>query len=156
MARCATGSAQFDKTQEVRRATSAIIRSLKGQKVDKLVAHYDLIGTWKNADPNRAYAGLVPVIGGQERLDLSLLVNDLLAEGLSSYPKGDTIVPFTPQDDLHKAAREAWAKSTSYEGWFNAIIAAFPNGFTIEAIDVPCRNSNGGTWINALFGGTKI
>lgn len=154
MARCTTtGQDKFDKTQKVRRYNAAIISALDGQKVEKLVPHYDLKGDWEGADPNRYYAGLVPVIGGVERKDLSLLTNDLLVENIPTFPKGDEVVFMTPQDDFHKKCRELMGSDMSYEAWFNAIVAAFPNGFTIEAVRYPSRNKRGGTWQNAIFGG---
>lgn len=153
MARCATGSAQFNKSQTVRRSNAAMISALDGQRVDRLVPHYDLVGTWEGADPNRAYAGLVPMIGGVERFDLALLTNDLLVENIPTFPKGDEVVFLTPSDAFHTKCRELLNGAASYEAWFNAIVAAFPSGFTIEVVRYPARNKRGGTWQNAILGG---
>lgn len=154
MARCTTtGQDKFDKTQKVRRNMAAIISALDGQRIDRLVPHYNLKGDWEGADPNRAYAGLVPVIGGVERFDLALLTNDLLVENIPSFPKGDEVVFLTPSDAFHTKCRELLNGAASYEAWFNAIVAAFPNGFTLEAVRYPARNKRGGTWQNAIFGG---
>lgn len=154
MARCTTtGQDKFDKTQKVRRSNAAIISAIEGQKVERLVPHYDLKGDWEGADPDRYYAGLVPVIGGVERKDLALLTNDLLVENIPTFPKVDEVVFMTPSDAFHTKCRELLNVTASYEEWFNAIVAAFPNGFTIEVVRYAARSKKGGTWQNAIFGG---
>lgn len=136
-----------------RQSMAAQIFALDGAKVDRLVAHNDLVGAWQNADPNKAYAGLVPVIGGVERLDLALLKFDLLVENIPSYPKGDDVVFITPADFLHSEARRLAASPTAtYQSVFDALVAAFSNGGKVVVTKYPARNKRGGTWQAAIFG----
>lgn len=158
MAKCAVSNNQFQGRNEiVRRVNTAIIAALAGQRITRLIPHYDLVGTWEGADPNRAYAGLVPEIGGVERLDLAFLTRDLLIENIPTFPNGadGAVVFVTPQDDLHAEARRLAAGNVTYEAWFNAIVAAFPNGLTIEPFAYPARNRRGGIWRNAILGGRR-
>ena len=158
MARCATGQNQFQGRNEViRRGDAATIAALAGQRITRLVPHYDLVGTWEGADPTRAYAGLVPEIGGVERLDLALLTRDLLIENIPTFPNGadGAVVFVTPQDDLHAEARRLAAGNITYEAWFNAIVAAVPNGLNIEPFNYAARNRRGGIWRNVILGGRR-
>lgn len=158
MARCATGQNQFQGRNEViRRGDAATIAALAGQRITRLVSHYDLVGTWEGADPTRAYAGLVPEIGGIERLDLALLTRDLLIENIPTFPNGadGAVVFVTPQDDLHAEARRLAAGNVTYEAWFNALVATFPTGLTIEPFAYAARTRSGGIWRNFILGGRR-
>lgn len=136
-----------------RRAMAAQIFALDGVKIDRLVAHNDLVGAWKDADPNKAYAGLVPVIGGVERFDLALLRFDLLVENVPSYPKGDEVAFITPTDFLHSEARRlASTPGATYQSVFDALVAAFASGGKVVVTKYPARNKRGGTWQAAIFG----
>lgn len=160
MARMATSSTatQFDGTQKVRRANSLIIKGLNGVSFDKLEVRKDLVGTWEGADPAKAYAGLVPYIGGQARLDLALLSGDLMSADIPSFPDGDKVVGFTPDDDLHKEARAYLAQqgdNATYDGWLNHLATYFATGGTISAQTYWARTKKGGRWENALLGLNK-
>lgn len=136
-----------------RQSMAAQIFALDGAKIDRLEAHNDLVGGWKNADPNKAYAGLVPVIGGVPRFDLALLKFDLLVENVPSYPKGDDVVFVTPMDFLHTEARRLAASPTAtYQSVFDALVAAFASGGKVTVTKYPARNKRGGTWQAAIFG----
>lgn len=140
-------------SSEFRRAMTAQIVALDGARIDRLVPHNDLVGAWSKADPNKAYAGLVPVIGGQERFDLTLLRFDLLVENIPSYPKGDDVVFVTPTDFLHTEARRlASTPGATYQSVFDALVAAFSNGGKVVVTKYAARNKRGGTWQAAIFG----
>lgn len=150
-----TTSLNENRNRVVRRAVAAVIRSLEGQTLDRFDVHHDLVGGWDGADPNRAYSGLIPVIGGQARFDLGLLTFDLLAENLPTYPQGDAVVFFTPDDALHVQARNILASTPgiTYDAWLNQLATAFGGGrYRVHAVDYPARNRRGGTWRNAIFG----
>ncbi len=160
MARTAasTTATQFDGTQRVRQAQAAIIRRLDGVAIDRLELRKDLVGTWEGADESKAYAGLVPYIGGQARFDLAILTGDLLTESIPSYPDGDKVVGFTPNDDLHKEARAfiiAKGDAATYDTWLGHLVTLFAAGGTIVAQQYWARNKKGGRWENAILGINK-
>lgn len=147
-----------DLNQAFRRAMAGQIAALNGQRIDHLVPHNDLVGTWQNADPNRAYAGLVPVIGGQERFDLALLRFDLLTENIPTYPNADGDVEFmTPQDALHVEARRLAAQpNATYQTVFDGLVTMFQAGGVIRAITYPARNRRGGAWQAVILGIDRV
>ena len=143
-----------DLNANFRRAMAGQITALNGLRVDRLEPHNDLVGTWQNADPNRAYAGLVPVIGGVPRFDLALLRFDLLLENVPTYPNAGGDVEFmTPQDDLHVEARRLAAQpNATYQTVFDGLVAMFQAGGVIRAITYAARNRRGGAWMAAVLG----
>lgn len=148
-----SATASFDSTQVVRRAMAAVIKRLDGVKIDRLVKHTNLIGDWKDADPDKTYAGLVPVIGGVERFDLALLTFDLMLEDIPTYP-ADKVVFATPTDDLHKEASSYLASNTSatYDQWLDHLVTKFAGGGWVDVFTYPARNKKGGNWNNSVFG----
>jgi hypothetical protein len=151
-----TSATAFNGSQIVRRATAQIVRSLEGTTIDRFEVHMDLVGDWQDADPNKTYAGLVPVIGGTARYDLALLSGDLMAENLPSYPSGDDVQFVTPDDDLHKVARAYLAsnQSATYDAWLNHV-ATQCAGYVVAGFSYPARTKRGGKWQNCLFGANK-
>lgn len=149
-------TANFDASQVVRRAHSAVIRSLEGAIIDRFEVHTDLVGSWEGADPNKAYAGLIPVIGGTARYDLALLTGELMIENMPSYPNGDDVTFVTPDDELHCIARKFLADNpnTTYDAWLNHI-ASQTNGFVVAPFSYAARNKRGGKWQNCIFGANK-
>ena len=85
----ANANSNFDSTQAVRRATSVTIKKLDGTKIGDLKVYTNLKGGWKNADPDKDYAGLVPVINGKERFDLALLTAELMRAEIDGYQADD-------------------------------------------------------------------
>ena len=144
----------FNSTQVVRRSNAAIIKRLDGVKIDRFVKHTDLVGDWEGADPDKTYAGLIPVINGTERFDLALLTFDLLAEDIPTYPEGDGVVFVTPSDDLHKEASSYLANNTNatYDAWLDHLVSKFTNGGWVDVFSYPARNKKGGKWNNTIFG----
>lgn len=160
MARTAasTTATQFDGTQRVRQANAQIIKRLNGVAFDRLEVRKDLVGTWEGADPAKAYAGLVPYVGGQARFDLAILSGDLMSADIPSFPDGDKVVGFTPDDDLHKEARAYLVQqgdNATYDGWLNHLAALFAAGGTISAQTYWARTKKGGRWENAILGLNK-
>lgn len=169
MANCISNSAAFQQNQAqaqangetltkdtiVRKAATQVIKALRGAKIERFVVHHDLIGAWKTADPNKFYSGLVPVIGGKERFDLSLLTFDLLTSDIPSYPKGDDIVFVTPTDDLHRIANEKLTNDPTYDTWLNAIATEFAGGAIVEPFEYPARSQRGGKFNAVIFGAKK-
>lgn len=151
-----TTATAFNGNQVVRRATAQVVRSLEGAAIDRFEVHMDLVGSWEGADPNKTYAGLVPVIAGTARYDLALLSGDLMAENLPSYPSGDDVTFITPDDDLHKVAREYLNanQSATYDAWLNHI-ATTCVGYVVAGFSYPARTKRGGKWQNCLFGANK-
>lgn len=149
-----TTAQAFNATQVVRRSTAAVIKRLDGVKIDRFVKHTDLVGDWEGADPNKAYAGLVPVINNTERFDLALLTFDLLAEDIPTYPSGDDVVFATPTDDLHKEASSYLANNTNatYDAWLDHLVGKFANGGWVDVFTYPARTKKGGKWSNTIFG----
>ena len=149
----ANATTKADMNQAFRRFKTSQIISLDGVRVDRLVAHNDLKGDWEGADPNRHYAGVVPVIGGIERFDLAFLHFDLLLENIPSYPKGDEVVFVSPQDFLHAEARRlADVPNNTYQSVFDALVNAFASGGKVAVTKYAARNKRGGTWQAAIFG----
>ena len=149
-----SANATFDATQVVRRAMAAVIKTLDGVKVDRLVKYTNLVGDWKDADPDKTYAGLVPVIGGIERFDLALLTFDLMLEDIPTYPAGDKVVFATPTDDLHKEASSYLSTNTNatYDAWLDHLVAKFASGGWVDVFTYSARNKKGGIWNNSVFG----
>lgn len=149
-----SSTASFTANQVVRRSTAAVIKRLDGTKVDRFVKHTDLVGAWEGADPTKAYAGLVPVIGGVERFDLALLTFDLMAEDIPTYPSGDDVVFVTPTDDLHKEALQYLTDHTdaTYDAWLDHLVTKFASGGWVDVFTYPARTKKGGKWQNTIFG----
>lgn len=148
----ATGGG-FDMSKEIVRSKAAIIAALDGTKVDRLEVDNNFRGTWKTADQNKAYAVLIPIIGGVRREDLALFSWDLLAENIPSYPKGDEVLFFTPADFLHSEARRlASLSGATYQSVYDGLVSAFAQGGKVKAIKYSARNKRGGTWQAALLG----
>lgn len=146
----------FNGSQIVRRATAQIVRSLEGTTIDRFEVHMDLVGSWEGADPDKTYAGLVPKIGGVERFDLALLSGDLMAENLPSYPSGDDVTFVTPDDYLHKVAREYLSAhpGCTYDAWLQHI-ASQCTDCVVAGYSYPARTKKGGKWQNTIFGANK-
>lgn len=149
-----SSTASFTANQVVRRSTAAVIKRLDGTKVDRFVKHTDLVGAWEGADPTKAYAGLVPVIGGTERFDLALLTFDLMAEDIPTYPSGDDVVFVTPTDDLHKEALQYLTDHTdaTYDAWLDHLVTKFASGGWVDVFTYSARTKKGGKWQNTIFG----
>lgn len=161
MANCKKGQGSADLNAEVRRANAAAIRSAEGITA-RLEVRNDLTGNWRNADATKFYAGIVPIIGNSERYDLSFNQYDLLVENIPSFPSGDEVEFFTPQDALHQAARTAWREGITLSEWLKAILTAMgsTNGgtsveVTLKALTYAAHNRNGGTYQAAILGAEK-
>ena len=151
-----SASAKFDGSQVVRRAQAKVIAGLAGVTIDRFEVHNDLVGTWEGADPEKAYAGLVPVIGGSARYDLALLTGDLMLENIPTFPNGDEVVFQSPNDDLHRIALKYLADnpSASYDAWLKHI-ADSAVGFVVAPFSYAARTKKGGRWQNTVFGASK-
>lgn len=149
---------KFDLNQTKRSSVSQLIQRLNDVKIDKFVKHNDLVGAWKDADQTKAYAGLVPVINGEERFDLALLTYDLDAVDLTTYDKEGNVEFFTPNDDLHKESRAYLDSnaSPSYDAWLTHIVSVFANGAKLTAIPYNYKLKGGRIVKFYMFGATKL
>lgn len=156
MATVKTSVNTFNTAQVVRRATAQVVNSLNGVAIDAFVVHNNLTGDWEGADPDKTYAGLVPKIAGVERFDLALLSGDLMAENLPSYPSGDDVTFVTPDDYLHKVAREYLSAhpGCTYDAWLQHI-ASQCTDCVVAGYSYPARTKKGGKWQNTIFGANK-
>lgn len=147
-----SASANFDATQKARRSTAAVIKNLDGVAIDKMTKYTNLVGDWKDADPDKVYAGLVPTINGKERFDLAILTFDLLTEDVPTYPDGDKVVFQTPSDDLHRLARKYLDDNANatYDAWLTYLAGL--QWDKVEVFSYSARNKKGGRWNNAIFG----
>ena len=152
----------FDGTQAVRRAVSATIKKLEGTKIENLKVYTNLKGGWKNADPEKDYAGLVPVINGKERFDLALLTAELMRADVDGYEadeKGKVskrISVDLTTNPLYKFSNDLLDNNAdiTYNEWLQKIAAEFKTA-TINAIEVVKKNRFDGTWTCYELGLTK-
>lgn len=148
----------FDLNQVKRSSASRLIQRLNGVKIDRFVKHADLIGTWESADPNKAYSGLVPVIKGVERFDLTLLTFDLDCVDVPSCKTDGSADFFTPNDDLHRISVEYLDsnENPTYDAWLTHIVSQFANGGTLTAIPYNYKLKSGRIVKFYMFGATKL
>lgn len=152
-----------DEEQEVRRRAASVCRSLmavdgNGNQIHKFggfVKHNDLQGTWTKADPSKAYMGVVPIIDGKERFDISQLYGEMVAEMLSAYDiekKAATFV--TPEDDYHKFVRKTldMPEAIKLGQLCDKLVEEFPAGAQFDCCNYLALKMNGGFWANCLFG----
>ena len=155
-------NSNFDSTQAVRRATSVTIKKLDGTKIEDLKVYTNLKGSWKNADPDKDYAGLVPVINGKERFDLALLTAELMRAEIDGYQADDKgkvskrISVDLTTNPLYRFSNDLLDNNAdiTYDEWLNKIAAEFKTA-TINAIEVVKKNRFDGTWTCYEFGLTK-
>ena len=153
MKQAAAGVTGFSTSQEVRISQAVRNRSMNGGKFDRLKKVNNLVGTWEGADPNKCYAGIVPVVDGQERYDLALTTYDLCSSAVidftASTEKGEVLNLNCP---ARKAATAALAKAgCTYDTLLDAVVNEFPNGGTFKTIEYTTKTKKGGTWRNALL-----
>lgn len=136
----ATADQKFNSAQEKKSATSRLIKRLADANtiVEKFTKYTDLKGTWKGADPNKCYAGLVPTIAGVERFDLTLLTFDIDVVDKTTYDKEGNIEFFTPEDDFHKASANFLAQNANctYDQWLDHLVTNF-SGNKCKIIAIP-------------------
>ena len=152
MKQAAAGVTGFSTSQEVRISQAVRNRSMNGGKFDRLKKVNNLVGTWEGADPNKCYAGIVPVVDGKERYDLALTTYDLCSSAVidftASTEKGEVLNLNCP---ARKAATAALAKAgCTYDTLLDAVVNEFPNGGTFKTIEYTTKTKKGGTWRNAL------
>ena len=153
MKQAAAGVTGFSTSQEVRISQAVRNRSVNGGKFDRLKKVNNLVGTWEGADPNKCYAGIVPVVDGKERYDLALTTYDLCSSAVidftASTEKGEVLNLNCP---ARKAATAALAKAgCTYDTLLDAVVNEFPNGGTFKTIEYTTKTKKGGTWRNALL-----
>ena len=153
MKQAAAGVTGFSTSQEVRISQAVRNRSMNGGKFDRLKKVNNLVGTWEGADPNKCYAGIVPVVDGKERYDLALTTYDLCSSAVidftASTEKGEVLNLNCP---ARKAATAALAKAgCTYDTLLDAVVNEFPNGGTFKTIEYTTKTKKGGTWRNALL-----
>lgn len=118
-------TATFNTAQAYNRSMFAVIAGLGGTTDVKFVKANNLVGNWKGADTDKAYAGLIPVIKGVQRIDLALLMGDLIVDSATDYASGSP-VEIKPTDRLHTKARElADAAGATYDTILDGIVAEF-------------------------------
>jgi hypothetical protein len=157
-----SANSTFDGTQAVRRAVSATIKKLNGTRIEDLKVYTNLKGGWKNADPEKDYAGLVPVINGKERFDLALLTAELMRADVDGYEadeKGKVskrIMVDLTTNPLYKFSNDLLDNNAdiTYNEWLQKIAAEFKTA-TINAIEVVKKNRFDGTWTCYELGYTK-
>lgn len=157
-----SATSTFVGSQAVRRAVSVTIKKLEGTRIEDLKVYTNLKGGWKNADPEKDYAGVVPVIGGKERFDLALLTAELMrtdVDGYESDEKGKVSKRITVDlttNPLYKFSNDLLDNNAdiTYDEWLSKIAAEFKTA-TINAIKVVKKNRFDGTWTCYELGYTK-
>ena len=154
MANSRKGSNAADFNAVVNRSNAAAIKAAHGLQATFNIVN-DIERVKADGTAGKTYCGLVPVVGGTPRYDLALTQYDLLAENIPSFPAGDDVVFFTPDDRLHQAARKAWTPGVTLQAWLQAIVnEVCPAGTpcTLQATSYAARNRNGGTYQNSILG----
>lgn len=157
-----SATSTFVGSQAVRRAVSVTIKKLEGTRIEDLKVYTNLKGGWKNADPEKDYAGLVPVINGKERFDLALLTAELMRTDVDGYEadeKGKVSKRITVDlttNPLYKFSNDLLDNNAdiTYDEWLSKIAAEFKTA-TINAIKVVKKNRFDGTWTCYELGYTK-
>lgn len=157
-----SANSTFVGSQAVRRAASVTIKKLEGTRIEDLKVYTNLKGGWKNADPDKDYAGLIPVINGKERLDLALLTAELMRADIDGYEADDKgkvskrITVDLTANPLYKFSNDLLDNNAdiTYDEWLNKIATEFKTA-TINAIPVVKRNRFDGTWTCYELGLTK-
>jgi hypothetical protein len=157
-----SATSTFVGSQAVRRAVSVTIKKLEGTRIEDLKVYTNLKGGWKNADPEKDYAGVVPVIGGKERFDLALLTAELMRTDVDGYEadeKGKVSKRITVDlttNPLYKFSNDLLDNNAdiTYDEWLSKIAAEFKTA-TINAIKVVKKNRFDGTWTCYELGYTK-
>jgi hypothetical protein len=157
-----SATSTFVGSQAVRRAVSVTIKKLEGTRIEDLKVYTNLKGGWKNADPEKDYAGVVPVIGGKERFDLALLTAELMRTDVDGYEadeKGKVskrISVDLTTNPLYKFSNDLLDNNAdiTYDEWLSKIAAEFKTA-TINAIKVVKKNRFDGTWTCYELGYTK-
>ena len=157
-----SATSTFDGSQIVRRATSVTIKKLDGTRIEDLKVYTNLKGGWKNADPDKDYAGVVPVINGKERLDLALITAELMRTNIDGYEadeKGKVskrISVDLTTNPLYKFSNDLLDNNAdiTFDEWLAKIAAEFKTA-TINAIEVVKKNHFDGTWTCYELGYTK-
>lgn len=147
MANCTISTtATFATSQAYHRAERPVILATKGKTGITFVKSNALHPSWSD-DATKVYCGLIPVIDGTQRLDLALLMGDIVLDVVYGVDAEGKRTETTPSDRLHSTARRlADTAGATYDTILDGVVAEFTarpgtsNPMDITAISAKGRN----------------
>lgn len=123
----------------------------------KLVVHDNL--EYKKKDGTTMLLwGLVPFYNGSEHSELAITQFDLLIEDELQYSSKGELLPegFTPNDSLHKMARESATPTTTYKEWLDNLSSKFQGDkFKISLHTYYAKTLKGALYMRYVWGVTE-
>lgn len=133
--------------------------AMDGKSFERLVKKNDIYGLIKSA-PNRALAGLVPVVDGKERYELAFTTFFINMYEVEDYTDQNHMIKIKIGDDLREVAHDFIVKHINEEGcsldkYFDYIAEEFKNGGVFHTFTYTAKSKKGSFWRNTLLCANK-